>query len=142
MRPPGWTGTTMGTSSDAVGTNLLKIGEVCEEFGLTLRTLRFYEARRLVAPKRERTRRYYRKRDIERLRTIMKLRSFGLTLREIRALLRNPGDGPFGLTTDLCEELIGRLSAQRAAAKAALADLRDLELQFQSARRQGVLING
>ena len=34
----------MGTSSDAARTNFLTIREVCEEFGLTFRALRFYEA--------------------------------------------------------------------------------------------------
>ena len=56
----------------------------------------------------------------------MKLKSLGLSLREIRELLRSPGDGPYGLTANLCKELIERLSAQRDAVEAALAQLRGL----------------
>jgi DNA-binding transcriptional MerR regulator len=104
------------------------IREVCQELGVTLRALRFYEAQGLIAPKRKNRHRFYHTMDVERLRTIVKLKSLGLWLREIREVLQSPGDGPYGLTANLCEELIERLSVQRTAAEAKLAHLRGLKL--------------
>ena len=121
--PPGPRGATMDTSSSTADAGFLTIREVCQELGVTLRTLRFYETKGLIAPKRKKRQRFYHTKDVERLRTIMKLKFFGLTLREIQQLLRSPGDGPYGLTANLREEVIERLGAQRAAAEAALADL-------------------
>ena len=122
----------MDASSSTPEAGFLTIGEVCQEFRLTLRALRFYEAKGLIAPKRKERQRFYHTRDVEHLRTIVKLKSFGLSLHEIRELLRSPGDGPYGLTANLCKELIERLSAQRDAVEAALAQLRGLELQSPS----------
>src|SRR5262249_46803915 len=69
--------------------------------------------------------RFYRTKDIERLRAIMKLKSLGLSLREIRELLQSPGDGPYGLNANWCEKIFERLSVQRAEADAGLTFLRD-----------------
>ena len=122
----------MDTSSSIADAGFLTIREACEEVGVTLRALRFYEAKGLIAPKREHMNRFYQTKDVERLRTIVKLKSLGLSLREIRELLRSPGDGPYGLTANLCKELIERLSAQRDAVEAALAQLRGLGPQSPS----------
>ena len=119
-------------ASSTADAGFLTIGEVCEELGVTQRALRFYETLKLVAPRREQRRRLYYPTDVERLRAIMKLKSLGLSLREIRELLRSPGGGPYGLTANLCKELIERLSAQRDAVEAALAQLRGLEPQSPS----------
>ena len=113
------------TSSSTADAGFLTIREVCEEVGVTLRALRFYEAKGLIAPKRKERQRFYHTRDVEHLRTIVKLKSFGLSLHEIRELLRSPGDGPYGLTANLCEEVFKRLSVQRAEAEAGLALLAD-----------------
>jgi DNA-binding transcriptional MerR regulator len=115
----------MSTSSDAAETNFLTIRETCEDLGLTLRTLRFYETKGLIAPKREGRQRLYHKLDVERLRKIVKLKALSLSLREIRELLQSPGEGPYGLNANLCEEVFKRLSEQRAEAEAGLAFLAD-----------------
>ena len=119
----------MDKSSSTADAGFLTIREVCQELGVTLRALRFYESKGLIAPKRKTRQRFYHTRDVERLRTIVKLKSLGLSLREIRELLQSPGDGRYGLTASLCEELIERVSAQRDAAEAALAYLRGLGAQ-------------
>ena len=125
ISPWGLGATTMDASSSTADAGFLTIREVCQELGLTLRALRFYEAQDLIAPTRERRRRFYRTTDVERLRAIMRLKSLGLSLREIREVLRSPGDGPYGLNANLCEEAFKRLSAQRAEAEAGLAFLAD-----------------
>ena len=113
------------TSSSTADAGYLTISEVCQELGVTHRTVRFYEAQGLVAPKREPRRRFYYTSDVERLRSVMRLKSVGLSLREIREVLHSPGDGPYGLTASLCEEVFKRLSVQRAEAEAGLALLAD-----------------
>ena len=115
----------MNTRSGTADAGYLTIRQVCDELGLTLRALRFYEAQGLVAPKREPRRRFYYTTDVERLRAIMRLKSVGLSLREIREVLQSPADGPYGLTANLCEEVFKRLSVQRAEAEAGLALLAD-----------------
>ena len=122
----------MDTSSSTSDAGFLTIREVCEEVGVTLRALRFYEAKGLIAPKRENMHRFYQTKDVNRLCKIVKLKSLGLSLREIRELLRSPGNGPYGLTTNVCKELIERLSARRDAVEAALAQLRGLGPQSPS----------
>ena len=111
----------MDANSDDAG--FLTIREVCQEVGLTLRAMRFYEAKGLMAPKRKNRHRFYRTTDVERLRAIVKLKSVGLSLREIREVLQSPADGPYGLNTNLCKEVFKRLSVQRAEAEAGLAFL-------------------
>ena len=101
----------MDTISSTTDAGFLTIGKVCQELGVTPRALRFYEASGLVTPKREPRRRFYRTADVERLRAIIRLKSVGLSLREIREVLHSPGDGPYGLTASLCEEVFKRLRA-------------------------------
>lgn len=66
---------------------LYTIGELCAEFGVTPRTLRFYEYKELLAPKREGLRRLFTHRDRARLKLILQGRRFGFTLDEMKDLL-------------------------------------------------------
>ena len=63
------------------------IGDLAREFGVTLRTLRFYEDRGLLSPRREGTARIYDARDRSRLSVILKGKQLGFTLTEIRAMV-------------------------------------------------------
>ena len=63
------------------------IGELAREFGVTLRTLRFYEDRGLITPRREAGARLYSARDRMRLAAVFKARALGFTLSEIEAML-------------------------------------------------------
>ena len=62
------------------------IGQLAREFGLTLRTLRFYEDRGLISPTREGSTRLYSQRDRARLATIVRAKALGVHP------LRNQGD--------------------------------------------------
>jgi DNA-binding transcriptional MerR regulator len=107
------------------------IGDVSSELGLTLRALRFYEQKGLVKPKREGGfHRLFAEKDIERIRLIVTLKSLGLSLLEIRGVLAAPGNGPYGLTAQLCAELTKRMHARKTGAEAALAQLRKISRQF------------
>ncbi|MEM8811351.1 MAG: MerR family transcriptional regulator [Pseudomonadota bacterium] len=65
----------------------LTIREVAERFDLSLRTLRFYEQKGLVAPSRDGRYRVYDRKDIERLKTVLAFRDIGLTVREVKELI-------------------------------------------------------
>lgn len=72
----------------------MTIREMCDAFGVTPRTLRFYEAKELIFPIREGQRRLFTKRDRARLKLILRGKRFGFSLEEIRQLLDlyNRGD--------------------------------------------------
>jgi DNA-binding transcriptional MerR regulator len=94
------------------------IGEIAEEFGVTLRTLRFYEQRGLVHPARTGGRqRLYSDSDRERLREILLLRKLGFTLTEITR---------GGIDQAQLEGQLGLLIAQKAELEEAIALLQEL----------------
>lgn len=73
----------------------MTIREMCDEFDVTPRTLRFYESKALLAPERIGTRRLFTRRDRARLKLILRGRRFGFSLDEIGDLLDlyDPKDG-------------------------------------------------
>lgn len=67
---------------------VLAISEMSELFGVTLRTLRFYEEKGLLNPVRRGARRFYSTRDAGRMRIILQAKKIGLTLAEIRRVIK------------------------------------------------------
>lgn len=63
------------------------IRQMCADFGVTPRTLRFYEAKELLFPKRDGQHRLFGRRDQARLKLILRGKRFGFSLEEIRQLL-------------------------------------------------------
>ncbi|MBQ8642706.1 MAG: MerR family transcriptional regulator [Clostridia bacterium] len=68
--------------------NLTDINEVCRRFGITSRTLRFYEEKGILTSTRDAftRRRQYTAEQIEQLRQVMVLRSLGLSVKTIAEL--------------------------------------------------------
>lgn len=66
---------------------LMTIRQMCDAFDVTPRTLRFYEAKELLAPLREGQKRLFTRRDRGRLKLILRGKRFGFSLEEIRQLL-------------------------------------------------------
>jgi DNA-binding transcriptional MerR regulator len=104
------------------------IGEVAREFSVSLRTLRFYEDRGLLQPRRHGASRFYSPADRTRMRIILKGKQLGFTLTEIRALI----NGARNVEADIEEQLnaqqiadqIGHLERQRDEIDTAIACLR------------------
>ena len=67
--------------------SVFTIGDLASEFGVTLRTLRFYEDKNLIHPRREGQNRLYSRRDRLRLRLILLGRRVGLSLNEIKEMV-------------------------------------------------------
>ena len=63
------------------------ISELSQEFDVTTRTLRFYEERGLLAPRRKGQSRIYAARDRARLKLILRGKRLGLTLDESRDII-------------------------------------------------------
>lgn len=61
--------------------------QLCDEFGLTPRALRFYEQRKLLAPLRRGATRVFTHRDRARLQLVLRGKRFGFTLTEIKEML-------------------------------------------------------
>lgn len=80
------------------------ITQLCKEFDVTARALRFYEQRKLLAPLRHGDTRAFTYRDRARLQLILRGKQFGFTLSEIKEMLdlyQSDGDNSRQLTTAL-----------------------------------------
>ena len=63
------------------------VRELADELGVSLRTLRFYEAEGLISPRRVGTNRVYSARDRARVRLILRGKRLGMTLAECREIV-------------------------------------------------------
>jgi DNA-binding transcriptional MerR regulator len=66
---------------------LFAIGELAAEFGVTTRTIRFYESKGLISPARRGVARAYSRRDRARLKLILRGKNLGFSLEAIAAYL-------------------------------------------------------
>ncbi|KQM19435.1 MerR family transcriptional regulator [Novosphingobium sp. Leaf2] len=66
---------------------MLGIQEVAKLLGVTMRTLRFYEDKGLIAPQRVGTMRIYSKREIGRMQLILRGKRLGFSIKEISEFL-------------------------------------------------------
>ena len=106
----------------------IRIGEMAKRFGVTLRTLRFYEDKGLINPKREGSTRLYTRRDKARLKLILLGRKVGFSLRDVKQMmdLYEPSGAntkQLRLTLDKSEKQLGRLQKQRQVIDEAIKEL-------------------
>ncbi len=105
------------------------IGQMCVAFGVTPRTLRFYEAKELLKPARLGQKRLYGRRCRARMTLILQGKRFGFSLEDIRELLDLYDIGDQGATQlarirSLAAERLAAMEAQRTELEGAIADLR------------------
>lgn len=110
--------------------DLETIGAMCAAFGVTPRTLRFYEAKELLAPIRVGQKRLYTRRCRARLKLILQGKRFGFALEDIRQLLElyDVGDRQttqLARTLELARARLAAMEAQRAELTVAIAELRE-----------------
>jgi DNA-binding transcriptional MerR regulator len=109
---------------------LFGITELCREFGITLRTIRFYEDKGLLAPRRVNGTRVYTRRDRARLALILRSKAIGASLADIKRYLDLYGARGEGRVQQLryvverTDAAIGDLEQKRAHIDATLAELR------------------
>ncbi|OAN59827.1 MerR family transcriptional regulator [Sphingomonas sp. TDK1] len=104
------------------------ISDLCAEFGVTPRALRFYEDEGLISPERRGTQRIYTHRDRARLAWILRGKRVGFSLGEIKEMidLYDLGDGrrvQRQVTLERCMDRIRHLEAQKRDIDAHIAEL-------------------
>jgi len=115
---------------DADTGELFGITELCREFGITLRTIRFYEDKGLLSPRRINGTRVYTRRDRARLALILRSKVIGASLAEIKHYLDLYGAHGEGRAQQMkyvlerTDKAIAELETKRAHIDASLAELR------------------
>lgn len=100
------------------------IGEVAARFGITLRSLRYYEDRGLISPRRIGPTRLYDRASLRRLELILKGKTLGFTLSEIRAMVgAQANSDQLAMSADQVAAQIEMLRKQRSGIEIALEEL-------------------
>jgi DNA-binding transcriptional MerR regulator len=112
------------------------ISDLAREFGITPRTIRFWEDQGILAPEREGSKRVFTRRDRARLKMALRGKRLGLTLAEIKDLI-----GMYASTEDETPQLLEclrvmskrreALEQQREDIEAMLAEITLFEQQCQ-----------
>jgi DNA-binding transcriptional MerR regulator len=116
---------------------LLGIQEAARQLGVTMRTLRFYEDKDLIAPQRVGTTRIYSRREIGRMQLILRGKRLGFSIREIKEFLDLYDADPEHYVQ--ISQLIVKVSArikdlrrQREAIEQTLSELCSIEAQAEA----------
>lgn len=108
----------------------LTFKEMCTRFGVTPRTLRYYEYIELLKPRKEGRTRFYSPREVARMTLILRGRRFGFSLEEIRQWLEiydnKDNREQYEIWIDKANRQINSLIEQRNEIDAAIEDLRAL----------------
>lgn len=116
---------------------LYGITELAQEYGISLRAIRFYEDKGLLASRRINGGRAYTRRDRVRLGLILRGKAVGMSLAEIEHILSLYGDHGEGHAQQL-EYLVGRIDAamaeletRRSNIEAMLGELGEVRTQLR-----------
>ncbi len=108
----------------------LSFKEMCAQFDVTPRTLRYYEYIELLAPEKDGRARWYTPREVARMTLILRGRRFGFSLEEIRQWLmiyRQQGTkAQLAHFVSLADRQLAVLDDQRRELDTTIADLRTL----------------
>ena len=122
---------------------LYGIGDLCAEFGVTPRAVRFYEDKGLLSPRRVNNTRIYTRRDRTRLALILRSKALGTPLAEIKTFLELYGAHGEGKVQQArwvlsrTDKAIAALEAKRAHIDATLAELRVINDAMRRTIQQG-----
>ena len=110
-------------------TDVMTIRQMCEDFDVTPRTLRFYEQKELLSPIRRGTMRLFTKADRARLKLILRGKRFGFSLEQIRQLLdlhdRQTGDeAQIALAFRIATDRLEQMERERAELDKAIEELK------------------
>jgi DNA-binding transcriptional MerR regulator len=115
---------------ESPGDDLFGIAEVAEEFGISTRTIRFYEAKGLLSPRRINGARVLNRRDRARLTLILRAKAIGSSLEAIKQYLDLYGAHGEGRVSQLefvvarTEAAMADLESRKAKIETTLAELR------------------
>ncbi len=120
---------------------IFAISDLAREFGITPRTIRFWEDQGILAPQREGSKRVFTRRDRARLKMALRGKRLGLSLAEIKDLI-----GMYASTDDETSQLVeclrvmekrrAALEQQREDIQAMLAEIDQFESLCQQELRR------
>jgi len=123
---------------------IFAISDLAREFGITPRTIRFWEDQGILSPEREGSKRVFTRRDRARLKMALRGKRLGLSLAEIKDLI-----GMYASTEDETPQLLeclrvmekrrAALEQQREDIEAMLKEIAQFEqlCKTELARRDG-----
>lgn len=131
----------------ASGDRTYTIGELAEEFGLTPRTLRFYEDEGLVTPARQGQSRIYSRKDRARIKLICRGKRLGFSVQEIKEFIdlydpqqRQVEQMRYALA--MGRKRIDQLEQQLRDVQQTLSELKEIDRQIvDHLRHQGIPID-
>ena len=114
-----------------------RIGQLAEEFDVTLRTLRFYEDKELLAPRRIGNTRIYSRSDRARLRIILLGKRLGFSLADVAEILAlyDPESGnvrQLKVSLEKGEEQLTKLQNERERLDASIDELQKTIVSFRN----------
>jgi DNA-binding transcriptional MerR regulator len=118
---------------------LFGIAQLCRDFGISSRAIRFYEDKGLLQPRRVNAARVYTRRDRARLALILRSKAIGASLAEIKHYLELYGAHGEGRAQQLrfvaerTGEAIADLERRRSHIDATLAELRIINATVRKA---------
>jgi DNA-binding transcriptional MerR regulator len=98
------------------------ISDLAREFGITPRTIRFWEDQGILAPEREGSKRVFTRRDRARLKMALRGKRLGLSLAEIKDLI-----GMYASTDDETPQLVECLRVMSSRRQALEQQREDIE---------------
>ena len=112
-------------------TRTIGIAEMASSYGVSHRSLRFYESKNLLRPQRVGTERRYDEADAIRLQLILKGKQLGFSLEEVRRMILEKeapeggadADATARLSPREIEERLARLRAERRRIDEAICEL-------------------
>ena len=110
------------------------ISDLSKEFDITTRTIRFYEEKGLLTPKRSASSRIYSTADRVKLKLILRGKRLGLTLEESRDIIAmyDPKHG----NTEQLQKLIGKIRDKRMQLEQQLEDLEAMMLDLRDSEQK------
>ena len=126
------------TGSVSSEEGLKSIAEASEELGVTQRTLRFYEDKGLIQPRRVGAMRVYSRREMGRMQLILRGKRLGFSIREIGEFLSlyDAERGKESQMRHLLQQVEDRLDELRHQRDAIDKTIAELEVIEQEARNQ------
>lgn len=125
-------------SAGALTDTFFTVTELARDLSVTPRTIRFYEDKGLISPRRAGTMRVYTKRDRGRMALILRGKRLGFSLREIKEYLDlydiDPSQSEqMRLLQSRVQQRLEMLEEQRVALEETIDELKEIEAQTRSA---------
>ncbi|GHC25904.1 MerR family transcriptional regulator [Aidingimonas halophila] len=135
MATPHRTSKSSSSSTTSGAARTYTIGELARHFGITSRTIRFYEQEGLLEPERRGQTRIYRDRERVRLKLTLRGKRLGFSLAEIREVVTLYDAMPDGDIQQL-RRLMELLAEKRTEMQRRLEDIKLMQRELDDVENQ------